>query len=142
MEKNQLINIKYFTSPIPILLDDIKKYEIYRTFLLSFKSFLGEELYYLLNLYRFFLPNYFLRIIFKYASFSDIFGPELLSNIHDNKYDDTFIYLSEIKDMETFIFTLYTLSLTDTFHMNQLKNDIKPIYNKIFITPFDAILLS
>jgi hypothetical protein len=118
------------TSPITIFNQDLHKYNYYVNYLNTYKYFIGKELYSLLLLYKFFLPCYFLRIIFRYYNFSNIFGPIVINNINNKEYNNTFVYLSEIEKIQNFVFTL---SMIDRNTLNKIINDIMPIYKQIFI---------
>lgn len=83
-------------------------------------------------MYQFFLPSYFLRILFIYENFSDIFGKEIITNINSDKYNNSFIYVSEL-DIENFILKL---SMINNNVLNKIINHIRPIYEQLCLKFF------
>jgi len=119
----------YLISPISILKGDIEKCNIYEENLYKYyRPFIGEELYFILSSYKFFIPSYFLRKLFNYYNFSKIFGKEIIININNNCYNNTFIYLDELNIIESFVLTL---SLINNKILNEIIECIRPIYNQL-----------
>ena len=118
------------TSPIKILYHDIDKYNtIYYPFLTSLKDILGNEMYSLLLLYKFFLPIYFLRIIYKYLNLHGIFGINLINNLYNRMNDNSFVYLPDINKIKIFVFELYTLAISNKNIYDMMVNEIKFYYD-------------
>ena len=116
-------------SPINILYKDVEKWETCRDNLKIYENFLGIELYSLMLTYKFFVPSYFLRIVFSYHNFSPIFGQEVINNINHPKYDNVFVYMSNFESIEAFMFQI---SMIDNNILTKIINDIRPFYNQIF----------
>jgi hypothetical protein len=97
--------------------------------LISLKDILGKEMYFLLSLYKFFLPIYFLRVLYKYSNFYGFLGINLMNNLYNKVNDNTFVYISDINQIKIFVFELYTLSISNKNLYDMMVNEIKIYYD-------------